>query len=283
MRYLTVLLCVLMVGGLAVAADHMTHEEVVVRSAYARFAYAVRQGVVGDLAMEANGRRVKAENATKTSAQRLSDAELTFSLSNFVAGDIRDVLDRKVSELITPPHDEMLSISIEGIGYGGARWNSLRVRWVPAPMMTSEAAALTLREALLDSWAEKLPTLQRYISYTVTVSFQGKSHGPYTAMFAFGHDAQGNETTTPIDPNAGNSGLAQALALDLSPDVFTRTNLRTYAVVRNWLDENKMSDTACAGKNDLGKKDVCCDLTRMKCGPSGADVTSGLSTPVLTP
>jgi hypothetical protein len=286
MKRLTLLpLCALLVGY-AVAANTTTHEETIVRTAYARLAYAVQQATVADLALEANGRKIKPENAAKTVGQRMADAEVVITLSNFVVGDVRAVLDRKTSDLVTSPHDERLELGlIESMGYGGAQWNDLRLEWIPAPAMTPQAEALTLREGLLHKWPEKIPTLQKYASYTVTITYKGKSRGPYHAMFVFGHDSQGNETAMPLDPNTSNTGLGKALEQDLSPTVFTRTGFRTHPVVTSWLTESQMSDAVCSASKASGvsRGDICCDLVKMKCGPSSSSVANDLSQPILKP
>ena len=54
-----------------------------VRTAYAKFAYAVQQGAIGKLALERNpggGRPVPEEYAGKTGDQRLADAQVNFNL-----------------------------------------------------------------------------------------------------------------------------------------------------------------------------------------------------------
>jgi hypothetical protein len=277
MKRVTMLLCA-MLACQAMVAD-MTHEETVVRTAYARFAYATSQAPIGDLALEAGGNPIRPDAKNKTPEQRFAETKVSCSISNFVVGNVGDVLDHKLSEFITQPVSEMLEVaSVEGMGYGGVRWNYLRLHWLPAPAMNSVAAALTIREELQELWKDKLPSIQRYVSYSVTVNLNGKSLGPYRAMFLFGNDAQGSEHVLPLDPNTSAIGLGQALAMDLSPAAFTQTRLRSSSVVKNWLTENQMSGAACV-PNEPGRKDVCCDLVRMKCGPSSTDVATGLAMP----
>ena len=102
MKYLAVI-CVSL-ASLSGAVAQMTHEETRVRTAYAKFAYAVEQGTIGAMAMEANnplGMPIREEYAGMTREQRMAAAEVGFTLSDFVIGDARDIVHRKMVDLIT--------------------------------------------------------------------------------------------------------------------------------------------------------------------------------------
>jgi len=261
--------------------NNMTHEETVVRTAYAKFAYASEQNTLGELALEADGRR-PVSSAALTAEQRLSAAQVNFTLSNFKVGDISEILNRKAAELITPAQGEMLKTNGRDSNYAdlgvNTHWSGITVKWVPARGLPVNATSITIDEMYQIEWDQPRPAnlWQRYASYEVTVSFQGKTRGPYKALFLFGHDAKGNEAVEPKDATVTGTGLISSMNARLYPDAFILTRLRKHAVVSNWLSARQMTDASCA----VGKGDVCCDLARLQCGPGRADVAAGLSTPL---
>lgn len=283
MRYFVVICILLAAISEAVAAD-MTHEETVVRTAYAKFAYAVQLGTISELAREADGHGppVSKQHAAMTSDQRLAAAQVNFTLKNFSVGNMSDIVNRKIGDFVTPPEGKTLAANGNSMAHSEAgfntRWDWIELSWKPANPAPIEGRWLTVGDAYRLQWHEQRPeTLwQRYASYTVAVSFQGESRGPYKAMFLFGHDAQGNEVVEPVDTITGATGLAYAMHDYLFPEVFLRTHLRNYPVVTDWLNANQMSDAACS----VGQHDVCCDLIRLKCGPGREDMVDALSKPL---
>jgi len=261
----------------------MTHEETVVRTAYAKFAYAVQQGAIGRLAIEADNRGVPNREPSLTSDQRLAAAQVDFTLSDFATGDVRDIVNRKAIDLISPAHGEMLDTSGEtGAKYSdqglATGWQSFELHWKPARVLPAEAQALTISELYQLQWHEQWPQAlwQRYASYSVRVSYQGKTVGPYKALFLFGHDPQGNEVIAPQDGTTNAASLGNALTMHLFPDAFVSTRLRKLPVVASWLNANQRLDATCL----VGKGDVCCDLTKLKCAPGQIDLTDALSKPL---
>ena len=63
MRHIAVMLCLLSLALSATAAD-MTHEETIVRTAYAKFAYAVQQKAISDLLGRASVDRFRKHSPT---------------------------------------------------------------------------------------------------------------------------------------------------------------------------------------------------------------------------
>lgn len=285
MRYVAVI-CMLVAFIPEATAGEMTHEETMVRTAYAKFSYAVQLGAITALAQESEGFRPPTpEYGGMTSDQRLAAAQVGFTLSDFVVGDTRDIVNRKIGDFVTPlndPNGEVLgavggSMSRAETGGVGTRWDWIEISWHQQPPgpVPPEALKMTVADAYRLQWQEERPgpLWQRYASYTVTVNFQGKSQGPYKALFLFGHDPQGNEVVEPVDTITGATGLVYALHDHLFPEAFLRTHLRTYPVVANWLNANQMPDAACP----VGQHDVCCDLVKLKCGPGRKDVADALS------
>jgi len=282
MRYLAAI-CALIASISGATAAEMTHEEAMVRTAYAKFAYLSEQRVVGDLAIEGTNTKVPVakDGVGLTPDQRLAAAQVTFTLSNFVVGDMRDILNRKAVDFISPPMEEMLTTNgEEGFSYSEgaleAPWICLEVQWSPGRVVPPELLEIKLDDLYQLEWHQHRPEAlwQRYASYTVTVNYQGKSRGPYKALFIFGHDAKGNEVIEPED--ATTNGLVLALRDHPFPDAFVLTRLRNNPVVATWVGAKQMSNESCSA----GLHDVCCDLAQLKCGPGRADVSNGLAKPL---
>ena len=286
MRYLVALLCFAFSWS-ATAAD-MSHEETMVRTFYAKLAYAAEQDAVGQMAIEVGHRPLPGHEqyAGLTSEQRLAAADVRFTLSNFVVGDIQEILNRKVLDVVSSPEEEVLITNLDTMKYTDAdvglssKWTGLRVHWEfsRASEIPPEAAAITIDQLYSLQWNQPRPAgiWQRYASYTVVVTFQGKTRGPYRALFIFGHDAKGDEVVEPIDENTDVFGLVNASHETLFPDAFVSTRLRIVPVVANWLQAKQSLDPSCS----VGKGDVCCDLVKLTCGPGRADVIQALAKPL---
>ena len=265
------------------AVADLTHEETMVRTAYAKFTYAAELEAIGHLAIEADGGAVPKQFAGLSNDERMAGAQVTFKLSDFQVGNLSDIINRKAVDLIAPPIGEMLTAQTPGYGYGsdqgvGMSWYSVLPHWQTATSTAPEVMNATLGELYEMEWKSQLsPTQwQRYASYSVTVTFQGKTRGPYKALFLFGHDTKGNEMIMPQDGTTDSIALATVMSLQLFPQPFVRSRLRTLPVVTNWLTAKQKSGTTCS----VGKGDVCCDLVQLQCGPGSTDVAQELAKPL---
>lgn len=272
--------------GKPTAAD-MTPEETLVRTAYAKFSYASEQEVIADMANEAFGVKPGSPEAhtSATYDQRLAAAQVTFKLGDFVVGNLSDIVNRKAIDLVSPPVGEMLtaatpvhSFSAEG---GSTTLYSVQPHWETASATAPEVLNATLGELHEMEWRGQAPTTtwQRYASYSITVTFQGKNRGPYKALFIFGHDAKGNAMVMPEDGTTDSTALATVLAVRLFPETLVRTAIRANPMVSNWLSASQKSGPACS----RGQGDVCCDLIQLQCGPGGEDIADALSKPLPRP
>jgi len=282
MKYL-IAICLTLAAISSAFAAEMSREETMVRTAYAKYDYLSEQRVVGDLAIESSNPRVPEakDGVGLTPDQRLTAAKVTFTLSNFVVGDVREILNRKAVDFISPPMEEVLTTNgEEGFSYSeGALdvpWICLEVQWSPGRVLPPEVLDIKLDDLYQLEWHQHRPeTLwQRYASYSVTVTYQGKSRGPYKALFIFGHDAKGNEVIEPED--ATTNGLVLALRDHPFPDAFVLTRLRDNPLVADWISARQMTSQACP----VGQREVCCDLEKLKCGPGRVDVANGLAKPL---
>jgi hypothetical protein len=281
MKY-AIALCLMFAAISSALAAEMSHEETVVRTAYAKFAYAAQQQVIGEFGREAATKLASRQYAQMTHEERFAAAKIDFTLADFVVGDARDILKRKVTDFITLGDTEIIAISERTSDFND---NGLQTslyglvpRWTKAHPVPPILESLTLDDSYALEWRQPRPDglWQRYASYTVTVTFQGKTIGPYKALFFFGHNAKGDEAIEPRDSITDNVGLGEVLAQHLFPDAFVLTKLRTYPVVANWLAANQASGPNCSA----GKGDVCCDLVKLQCGPGREDMAVGLARPL---
>jgi hypothetical protein len=257
------------------------HQKTIVRSAYAKVAYATKQRAV--LVAAKDGllpEKARTLNAKGIDAL-LAASEVTFTLKDFVVGNVSDILDKKVMTLIGPPQAFVLRSFLQEWNFtesGGKPQpcNGLDLRWEKNDNPPgAESADLKFDDVYRLQWGVERPKAawQTYANYTVTVTFQGKTQGPYRAMFIFGHDENGNEVVEPADQITDNTALAEALHETLFPAALVSTRLRLNPTAANWIAANQMADSSCS----VGKGDVCCDLNTLKCGPSRADVSAALA------
>ncbi len=287
MRYLAAICMMLALLSEAVATDNMTHEETMVRTAYAKFAYASEQYVMIQLATESLG-PVVGQPPNKTGAtndQRLAAAQVRFTLSDFVVGNVQDIVNRNAVDFISPARGEMLlaTTGVSNFAEGGTMFQarSIQPQWQAVPPQPQEVLGIKVGELYQAQWMADRPTglWQRYASYSVIVIFQGKSYGPYKALFMFGYDTKGDEVVYPEDGTTDARGLAFVMHEHLFPDALLRTQLRGSPVVIHWLNDRQMSGASCS----VGQGDVCCDSVKLQCGPGSEDVAEAVSKPLPVP
>ena len=263
------------------SSPEMTAEEILVRTAYAKFAYASEQAVAYQLALEASSDPSFPKRRGQTADQRLAESQVSFKLSDFSVGNIAAVANRKAIEMMFPPSGEMLvasapvnSFAENGVGY---LVYGVQPRWATATATSPDVAEATLAQFLSMEWPpQRSPgKWQRYASYTVSVTFRGKSRGPYKALFVFGHDDKGNAIVLPEDATTDSIALATVMAVPLYPSAFTETRLRSLPVVSDWIRTRQKPGTCSKGEGD-----VCCDLVQLQCGAGEDDVAISLAKPL---
>jgi len=272
MRYLAVT-CVLLTS-LSTAGAQMTHEETVVRTAYAKLSYAVDL----ETAMRAVRRNPKITYAQLT--QEVAKESLTFRLSDFSCADIASVLDQKYSEAFHDIRDggdvidiasvtETFSEEIPGPPHVKTEtsMNVARPRWSHGPLgpvpdgTVAEALPIMNRESGLS-----VP-LVRYCAYTVTVTFEGRSR-TYQADFFFGPEGQPDSGDMVVA--LGGGALPELLVKPVYPQVLIEpTAYGKNPTVRAFLEANQRSDATCR------RGEACCDLSVLQCGVYSADLKGG--------
>lgn len=259
----------LLVASATTLSAQMTHEESVVRNAYAKLRFAIEQVPVIQVAAEAIGIPVPKDADSLSSEQRIAKVTLNITLSDFVIGKAQDVLTRRVGELISSPLGEKLHVSLghhSCIEHGNEfHWFEPTAIWEPTDPVPSEITNLDLRGFLDLQWQHKQPnTWKTYASYSVTVTYQGKTVGPYKALFMFGRNSDGNETIEPEDGTIPTTALAEAMHASLFADALTNTGLWHQQFIKDWVVAKRQS------LNCSESQGVCCDLVRLECGPDAS-------------
>ncbi len=274
--------------GLYSPGQTMSHEEIVVRTAYARLAYASQLDAIYHLSTQA----WRLQNPTLDQADMdkdLDDARVTVHLGNFVVGKTAEIAQTPIAEIVSPEPASILKAIFSGHSVQDehmktpSQFSSAELHWIPGPNSglspeakatiekMSLAAVFTANEPSSPPVYEKYP---RYVAFLSTVTYMGVTAGPYRALFLFGTDATGKEIISPYDTTT-QDGLALALGTPLYPTALLETNRRRLAVVSRWLDSSQVEDSC-----SLWQHDVCCNLTTLRCGMTATMLQTARSKPL---
>jgi hypothetical protein len=264
----SVLCCAgLLSSSLIFAADNtMTPEERTVRLAYAKLAFAIEVQTVEQSLHQAHR---KLSTAALQGALRRN--QLRIELSGFNVGDIAEIADRNIQEVVPLPRGEnILSISaathtIKEQDGKQTTENSVEIPvWQTGPNVGNGDIHYTVAEMLALNQPNDI--FERYAAYTVVVTFQGPSR-KYRALALFGKDAKGAGEVSFTDTVLG-SGPQTMAASSSYPAVLLETVEGQNPAVVDWFESKQMPLASCTS----GTRDVCCDPATLKCGISSLDL-----------
>jgi hypothetical protein len=264
----------LLSSSIAIAADtNMSPEERTVRMAYAKIVFAVQ---VQSVEQAVHQKHRKLDTPALNSALDKNDLRIT--LSNFTVGNLSDIVQRDIRDLVTLSNSEgILSIASSGSTFKEhgkvTEETGLGIPvWTPGsggPEGQSTVSA-TLAEVL----AVNQPTdaFQRYAMYNVAVSFQGKN-AKYRALVLFGKDANGADKVLVTDTVLG-AAPQEMMRQSVYPAVLLGTSQGEVPAVISWFETRQMPASSCvrSAPGAGASQDVCCDLNAMKCGISADDL-----------
>jgi hypothetical protein len=277
---------------LNIQAQSMSHEEEVVRNAYARFSFVCSLRPITQVAVpQLGGLKI---DSLKLDAQ-VQQATPSYVLSDFKVGPISEIANDPWRDFVTPPsqNGEILQSGEGDQSYSDngnvSRWKTAEVEWTPSPYLSPEAENTILNKTVVEiikiaspQWQnpkDPLVNYTRYAAFTVDVTLAGKSSGPHKAIFFFGTDAKGKEYVGTNDVISGPSPLdiyANKPSL-VEPSGLLLGKFREAPAVANWLRANIMSDPSCSESGQT----MCCMHGR--CGISSAAFNRDLSTPLPAP
>lgn len=263
-RYIqSAILCVtITICTTTLSADSPSHEEEVVRSAYAALSFLCSLDPVYQAASTG-------KDATQLQIDRaVSDAVPSFIIANVRTGTVASIASENWSTRFSPPRNDDPVVLAGGAGeqyytdpdIPGAHWRFMKVHWSTdnsyTPGRLAEIQARTVGEAITsaaESQAWIAGKYSRYATFDVAVTFQGKTVGPYTATFLFGRDANGGEVVAPIDAVVAGQLLWEALRQNAYPsDLIRFPKLRENPVLNRWIQANT------SGSCSSARSDLCC-------------------------
>jgi hypothetical protein len=273
-------------------AQSMSHEEEVVRNAYAKITLLSSLGVVTSAALDPHPDGTKDDQVTIQ--KNLTNDVPSFVLSDFQVGPTSDITQDKMSEWITEsagPDTQVIdgsasSTSFTVDGYQTS-WVVYKVKWATIPDWKTELSqkmgdSLSIADMLhlggQANWRGFIKTAPatylRYAAYTVNATLNGKSSGPRKALFLFGVDAKGIPFVIP-DDLLTESIISQGLVFPEDPTGLLLSPVRENQILRDWMTANIMPAESCSASST---KQYCCSKDR--CGIAPVDFNQRLATSV---
>lgn len=268
--------------------DHTTREQRIVTDAYNKVAYLTELDAYSKTVLNSvSGEQID----PATVGRRLSNSVVSYKLDDFRTGDISEIADTKWGDMVSFPSAADHTV-ITPLRLQSWKDNDLSiVSWTTAeaslgkPVEISEAVrnvvqAMTVRSIL--ALGGRLMTdpdviYSRYTSYKVTVQFQGRTIGPYKALFFFGKNAEGYEYASPQDLYADGSSLYRATRESFYPSGLLHTRFRDVPILAQWLAGTAMEPQSCSD----GAGSLCCTATR--CVVSSTDLQHDIALPLGAP
>lgn len=269
----TTLKCLLFLGltGVVVHAagpKPSSHEEEVVRSTYAALSFECSLEPISKAAMDPN------EVSQAKIDQQVADATPIFTITNVKAGAIASISSQNwATRFSVPDKDPPVVLVGNTINQDWsdpdtprAHWRFMRVHWDVDNSYTPERLAMvqsyTVGQAVKGGGKDwTVPaTYTRYATFDVTITFQNRTIGPYTASFFFGKNAAGKEVVAPQDAFVSGQLLWDALHPAAYPtDLIKTPGLHKNAVLDRWVRAN-VSSACSSARSDLCCSDGRCSL-----------------------
>jgi hypothetical protein len=260
----------------------MTHEEAVVRRCYAKLSYLTQQTIYSEAALEVE-REWKAADPIATQALAVSSL-ITYQISDVKSGPLSEIANRAWVDVVDiPVNDTLLPlVQINGLNWNDRGepffWNTADVAWgkmqpsIPDDLRKVIAARTVA--TMLEMGGKMLTypdvTYSRYATYNVVASYQGKTVGPYKAMFLFGKNKLG-EVDAPTDLFANGGALFQANWDSFYPQ-YLNSHIRDITILHDWILSQQIECTSTSG--------VCC--VNDHCGISQIEVSRAFATPLAS-
>jgi hypothetical protein len=237
----------------SVSAFAMSHEETVVRTTYARLTFTSQ---VRFLVEDSEPSQMKGKAALQA---QLDDGPAHFVVDNVSTGNLSDIANVQWDTLVNEPVGEIMSIDGGGQNYTetdrhGVTKRSfhtpyVRVNWKITDNQPGRWKGLTVATYLSDVFQEKSLKYERYATYRVQVTLQGRSR-MYTAICLFGKNAKNpvlfeDFIVRPGSPNDYTKG-------SLYPAVLLETYRREIPEIADWIAANTVAEKTAV-------RDVYCD------------------------
>jgi hypothetical protein len=228
MRYLAVI-CLTLAS--LTAAAQMTHEETVVRAAYARLSYAARTGVLLRYAEDAR----LGHDETAADLKNEMDSELAFQFHSFNVGNLSDIADTRWDALVSKPQLDLIAVvfgyqkvpmkvgasdPFSEMSFVTASWQ----RWEEYDADWSTPVSRAIADLPRDTGKPQV-LYSRYAAYSVTATLAGRQR-THQAIFLFGRNPDGSEAAYFIDHILGMGALDTGMQRSLYPQPLLETYMR---------------------------------------------------------
>ncbi len=261
MRYLAIACMIL--ASISASAQ-MTHEETVVRTAYARLSYGARTGVLLRYAEESRvGREIAAGDLKKE-----MDSQLAFQFGSFNVGNLSDIADTRWDALVSKPQQDLIAVVFgyekvhlkEGVNDPFSEMNFVTASWQRWEDYDADWS-VPVKQAIADlpkDTGKPEIVYSRYAAYSVTVSLYGRQR-TYQAIFLFGKNPDGSEAIYFIDHVLGMGAIDTGVQRSLYPQPLLETYLREMPKVAEWI-------SSAAVPSNQTIKDIVCNAATGLCG-----------------
>lgn len=255
-----------------VASQQVRSDETVVRMAYAKLSYADEIHILKTM-LESRSHE-DALKSDRLAADQAIKERLSFQLSNFKSGNVADIAQQKLSDLVTT-----WDVGTDVLRANTGMWNYQYTEgensvttsvpygtffWEKSQDPKTAVVDWSLADILARGPEFHGPYV-RYVSYAVKVTFQRHST-TYNAMALFREDSE----VYFIDNVTSATMLVLLSKSPIYPAPLAETHLRNVPFVQKWLSDHKQ---ACSAGH-VAKEDVCCDPNTGACGVGEQDLQS---------
>jgi hypothetical protein len=268
-------------------AQNMSHEEELVRNAYAKLSFLCSVDQLSHVAVDQLAGKKIDELALNNQTANLLPV---FTVSDVQTGLIPSIAHEPWGNFITvaQPADQVLQGALVSFSHADSgnqtEWYGARITWTPSHSHSAESEKQVLDMSVADiikvasgQWANLPVTYTRYAAFTVNATLQGRTTGPHKAIFFFGSDPRGNEVIAINDMMSGSQALWDSVSKPTYPAGLLSSKLRDTPIVAEWLRRNEMPASSC----NPAKHDICC--SQGHCGISVVDLNRELSKPLPLP
>ncbi len=257
------------------AQSGMSHEETVVRTAYARLTYAAQLRIVALDAMNVSGATHSISNDELQ--ERIKELVPHFEIDNVVVGNLSAIAGEPWENFVTKPDGDLIQITSSGVAPTFTTPNGVTKKWMFYVMTgwTSHAfdrnwEGITVAKFVSQSSKPNGEIYDRYVSYRVQATLSGRGR-LYNAMFLFGKDSKGKEAIHRIDHIVGMGSLDLVSNQSLYPEAILETYYRELPEIADWIRANTVS-------NETKNRDIYCSPSG--CGLPSNWVNKSLTIPI---
>ncbi len=262
----------------------ISHEEEVVRTAYAKLSFAAEIGMVWHAAMQDRGWPKLSDNLILTKAM---NNQIRFDLSGFKVGKVSDISLMPWSSLVEGPvsilyaHCQEIPFGIEtpqskkvfNITYSDGAWQEAALSatekheslsdHAPSPLVPTVGDILSIshKPSGGGEWS-------RYASYSVVATLRERSIS-YRATFLFKGSGDAEEIVA-LDYATG-MGVGTCIGKPMYPSALVDTAFREIPFIQAWIVASEITDC-----KKLKEPEVCCDPATWRCGIASEDIRNSM-------